>query len=64
MLDGRQIIFRDILLDHWRNNPVFYDEMCDVLDVYSFGVENGEELDVPTFQRRNLTIDTGKQTTP
>ena len=25
---------------------------------------NGEELDVPTFQRRNLTIDTGKQTTP
>lgn len=25
---------------------------------------NGEELDIPTFQRRNITIDTGKPTMP
>jgi hypothetical protein len=39
-------IVRDILLDQWKNNSVFYDELCDMLDVYSFRDENGEEIDV------------------
>lgn len=40
---------KDILLDEWKNNPAFYEELCELFDVYSgaaSGGAAGTEVDI------------------